>query len=76
MKFTIEGNNELVIRVSLNTAGHLSKGGKSQVLETTGGFTSVATPFGTAKIGLNVITTDADWKGGAKPVAPSLVKTA
>lgn len=76
MKFTIEGNNELVIRIPLNTAGNLSKSGKSQNIDTTNGFTSMATPFGTVKVGLNVITTDADWTGGKKPVAPALVKSA
>jgi hypothetical protein len=76
MKFSIEGNNELVIRIPLNTAGNLSKSGKSQNIDTTNGFTSMATPFGTVKIGLNVITTDADWTGGkAKPV-PQVVKAA
>lgn len=79
MKIAIEGN-ELVIRVDLNTRGVLSKSGKSNVIASTEGFTSVNAPqFGTLKIGLNVITTDADWTGGglaAKPAGatPALVK--
>jgi hypothetical protein len=76
MKIAIEGN-ELVIRVDLNTRGTLSKSGKSQVLASTEGFTSVTVPqFGSVKIGLNVITTDSDWTGGPRPEAakPSLVK--
>lgn len=75
---TIEGN-ELVIRVDLDTAGRLSESGKSQVLDTTHGFTAIETQFGVVKLGLNVITADKAWTGGrkpAQPAAPKLVKSA
>ncbi len=81
IKIAVEGT-ELVVRIPLDTKGTLSKSGKSHVLGSTEGFTSVSTLFGTVKIGLNVITTDgADWQGGLRegklPVqpAPTLVKT-
>ncbi len=76
MKIAIEGN-ELVIRVDLNTKGTLSKSGKSQVIASTEGFTSVHVPqFGTVKLGMNVITTDDAWTGGPRPspAQPALVK--
>jgi len=80
-KLTIEGS-DLVIRVALNDAKPiLSKSGKSHVIGSTEGFTNLSTPYGTLKIGMNVITTDDGWTGGAKagPLpaqpAPTLVKT-
>jgi len=65
-KLSVEGS-ELVIRIALNDAKPvLSKSGKSQVIASTEGFTNISTPFGTVKIGMNVITTDNDWTGGAR----------
>lgn len=79
MQYALDGNT-LVLRIDLNTKGALSKEGKSHVIDSTRGFVAFASHFGTCKIGLNVITTDAEWTGGGlaakdKP-QPQLVKTA
>jgi hypothetical protein len=64
MQVTINESGKLVIEIDLNTKGATSKSGKSQVLASTEGFTLVSTPYGSAKLGLNLITTDAAWAGG------------
>lgn len=67
----------LVIRVPLNVAGSDSKSGKSRVLDSTNGFVGLATGMGMVKVGLNVITSDANWSGGRKAApTPALVKRA
>lgn len=62
-QITVEGN-ELVIRVDLDNAGQVSQSGKSNVIDSTHGFAGVATPFGMAKVSINVITSDQKWTGG------------
>lgn len=76
MKFETNGN-DLIIRVPLNVKPVGSKSGKSRIVASTSGFVSASTPFGTIKVGLNVITTDEDY-GKTAPTAapPKLVKAA
>jgi hypothetical protein len=80
MAYTIKTEGtELVIRIDLNAKAEVSKSGKSHVIGSSNGFVGQSTEFGTVKIGFNVITTDANWAGGAtaKPApTPSLVKRA
>lgn len=74
MNITIEGQ-DLLIRVPLANAPSLSKSGKSQVIDSTNGFVSFATPRGICKIGLNVITSDQAWaKQLPSEAKPQLVK--
>ena len=72
MKVSINDANVLVIEIDLNTKGAISKSGKSNVIASTEGFKAVSTAFGIAKLGLNLITTDAAWVGG-KAQGPRVV---